>query len=254
MKSYLLGLLLMVFLPVQMGYAWTLSADYWPAKQSKFEEHQKAGTGHVWGNFGTDYSRIVIENPIFEKIRGSVALSFGSINDNTMYLNSSEITTRFNGTVTNYLVGTTYRLMGDDQSYTDISAGYFSAHGNKEFYDKTVTGTITDAGNWGRYVIDYSGLQFNLKGAYRFSEQFGVLGEVMGRPSLRNNTDVTGVGKDSTSGNSFGFLGELDWVPSSGWTVAAGYRFEKIYFEPTGISYDLSIEYGGPYVKVSTSW
>lgn len=249
--------MIMVFLALFAGesiWGQDISVRYWNASNSTFSEYPELGTGRVFGDFDTSFFTLRSEFYISSMVRGNMNISYGIINENIMTIDNQATTIRFDGTVWNTKVNAAYALVEDDGSFIDAEVGFYFAKGIKKFYDKTISGTLVTPGNWGEYRITYYGPQVGVHGRQTLFTPIALDAAFVWRPALFNSTSVTGLEDESTDGHGYEYSVAL--ASDIGPTVSlfAGYAYENIYFNPTEISYDLTIEYAGLFFGAGVSF
>lgn len=263
-KTYfLLALSALCITPVSVCRAAESSADLkvtvdaWSANYSNYTEDAvpRIPTG-PHGKIDTNFYKLSLEKG-FGNIHLVASLNLGSIQEQTMYLDYAETNfVKIDGNIVGGEISGYYRV-GEPSRYIDFGTGYLFSHTTKEFYDFIVSGVPDPQreGNFGRFKMDHQILSAKIRGRLMKGD-FGVEGRASYGKAW-NDTTVEGWPGGTTHEKTDGYDYTLElaalWMPMSELEVKAGYRHERLYFDPASDGmHDLDVRYNGPFL--SAAW
>jgi hypothetical protein len=233
-----------------------VTVDEWHAVNTQYTEVSTPRTAiGPHGELDTDFVKLMVEKG-FGNIILEGGAKAGSIHKKTMYLTYDETSwVRINGSIYGGEFNGYYRF-GDRATYVDLGAGYSFAWTTKEFYDYYENGVAqaNRTGNFGRFKMNHQVLAAKMR-LRAMSGDFGLEGKGSYGKAW-NKTHVVGWDGGPTTERADGYDYQFDiagvWQPSKQTELKAGYRHERLCFDPaTPAGHDLDVKYNGPFIAVS---
>lgn len=262
-KWFLLAMSVLCIAPANVCRAAESSADLkvtveaWVANNSEYTEDAVPRTAiGPHGELSTNFYKLSLEKG-FGNVYLVGSLNLGSIQEQRMYLDYAETDhVEIDGNIIGGEISGYYRV-GDSSRYLDFGAGYLFSHTTKEFYDHTVSGVPDPErqGNFGRFKMDHQILSAKIRGRVTKGD-FGLEGRASYGKAW-NETTVEGwpggTTREETDGYDYALELAALWMPMPELEVKAGYRHERLYFDPPSAgSHDLDVRYNGPFF--SAAW
>lgn len=237
-----------------------LSFTYNDAMMADYKEYPGSiaeDSSFIWGRFNTRFAVAELDARIFAMLILNAGYKYGSILQNSMYINSLSDYLTISGSSNGGHVNVCLRTIDGMNGYFDVFAGFMYTSAEKQFTDFNSSGTIVNAGDFGKYKINMFGPNFGIRADWVLSSFIGIGGKIEGSPYFENNTTVSGWTAEPIEEFAKGYRCSTEFSVDFKFILfdlKAGARFEKIHFNSgENATHDLDITYMGPFANLGFS-